>query len=39
MVASAVFPTGVENMGRGGGDSSKCDVGSLSQYMGGAWEA
>ena len=39
MVASTEFPTGVENMGRGGGGSSKCGVGSLIQYMGGAWEA
>ena len=38
------FPTGVENMGGcapllGGGGSSKCDGGGLSQYMGGAWGA
>ena len=36
----AGFPTGVANMGVGGGDSSKFDGGGggvLSQNMGGAW--
>ena len=31
------FLIGVEDMGRGGGGSSKFEGGDLSQYIGGAW--